>query len=145
MITNTHVRPRRRPRRRRSGSSKAVSHERDARLYRAARSIARGRLERALHGYLRLLADDPEDLPMLNRTADLLIRNGQIARGLEMLARVARGYEEAGFLRKSAAVYHKVLRLAPGSREARSRLVDLYRTRGLRAEARAVFSSPRTS
>ncbi|RMH20044.1 MAG: hypothetical protein D6696_09105, partial [Acidobacteria bacterium] len=129
--------PRRRRRRRRMLPGRAVPR-RDAVLQASARQLARGQVERALRGYLGLLADDPTDLPMANRTGDLLIRNGQIARGVELLLRVAGGYAEAGFSAKAAAVYRKLLRVAPGDGRARRRLAALYQGQGFAAEARRV-------
>ncbi len=95
------------------GGRPSVAAHRDARLARCARLAARGRMRRALEGYLGLAEEMPENLEARNRAGDLLVRAGQIARALEIFDAVAEAYEVQGFEDKTSAIRRKILRLAP--------------------------------
>lgn len=105
-----------------SNQARPRTRQRDHRLRRAARDVARGRIERALRGYLGLAAETPEDLQQLNRTGDLMVRARQVDRGVALFLEVARGYERDGFEAKALAVYRKILRVAPSHEEAARRV-----------------------
>ena len=100
-------------------------------LRRAERHIQRGQLQRAIDCYRAMIAEDPEDLASLNRIGDLLVRTAQVEPAVDIFLRVARRYDEDGFLAKATAIYRKVLRCDPLQGEARCRLIDLYRRRRL--------------
>ena len=100
-------------------------------LRRAERHIQRGQLQRAIDFYRAMVAEDPEDLASLNRIGDLLVRTTRVESAVDIFLRVARRYEEDGFLAKATAIYRKVLRCDPLHGEARCRLIDLYRRRRL--------------
>ncbi len=116
------------------GGAAAITR-RDARLWRSARSAGRGRLRRALRGYLGLIEEAPDDLQARNRAGDLLFRIGEVARALELFTSVAEGLRDAGFEDKAAAIDQKILRLAPQDEGARRALIAWYARRGHRGDA----------
>ncbi len=101
----------------------------DHQLRRAARDVGRGRIERALRGYLGIAAEAPGDLQQLNRTGDLMVRARQVERGVALFLEVAQGYERDGFEAKALAVYRKILRITPGNGEAARRVRALESNR----------------
>lgn len=114
--TNRSVRRQRRTR------AALCSTDHDRRLHQAARLLGRGRLTKALRGYLGLAEERPGDWHQLNRTGDALIVAGQVARGIELCLQAARGFSDAGFDGKARAIYRKVIRLAPDDPEAQAGL-----------------------
>lgn len=113
----------------------------DADRVAADRHVARGRLDRAVRGYLGLLEQTPRDPALRNRAGDLLVRDGQLARGVEVFLEVARQYRADGWTAKAVAVYRKILRWAPDHPEAYRELVALYRASGREVDAWALVDS----
>lgn len=131
-------------RRRRRHHGTAAVLRRDARLLRASRLAARGRLRRALRGYLGLAAERPSDLAVRNRAGDLLVQAGEIARATDLFMAVADGYQEAGFEHKSVAILRKVLRIAPDHAAARRALIRWLQAHGRGVEARRIAAAIRS-
>lgn len=106
----------------------------EARMRTAEQRISRGRLRAGIRDYLAILAEDPDDLRILNRIGDLLVRAQEIDRGVALFLRVARAYAADGFTAKAIAMFKKILRVDPSRREAREHLAGLYREVGLAFE-----------
>jgi len=90
---------------------------------------------------LGLAAERPHNLAARNRAGDVLVRAGQIARGVSLFAAVAEEYEQAGFEAKAAALRRKILRVAPDDVAARRAIVRWLHDQGLEADACSVASA----
>ncbi|MCP4657436.1 MAG: hypothetical protein GY856_18680 [bacterium] len=106
----------------------------EARMRTAEQRISRGRLQAGIRDYLAILAEDPDDLRILNRIGDLLVRAEEIDRGIALFLRVGSAYAADGFTAKAIAVFKKILRFDPSRSEARERLAGLYLEVGLAFE-----------
>ncbi len=103
----------------------------------AERHLQQGDPRLALAAFLRLSEEGIESLPMLNRASEHLLAR-RLEEGMVLLLHLAGTYHREGFHTKSAALYKKALRHAPDRAEIRYELANLYRQRGLEAEARAL-------
>jgi len=106
----------------------------EARMRTAERRISRGRLRAGIRDYQAILAENPDDLRILNRIGDLFVRAEEIDRGIALFLRVAREYAAEGFTAKAIAIFRKILRVDPSRREARDGLAGLYQEVGLAFE-----------
>ncbi len=101
------------------------------RLRSAERSLARGRLDRAVRQALDLVAEGTRDLSHLNRLGDLLVRADRITPGVVLFERVGRAYAADGFWAKAIAIYKKILRYDPWRSDIQAQLAFLYQRSGL--------------
>ena len=101
----------------------------------AARQLEKGRPDRAVQEYQRLLDEDPNDLDGLRLLGELLVRQGQNADAVPVLFRLGAVLARAGAQLKSAATFKSVLRLDPDCVDAYRYLVDLHLKLGMAAEA----------
>lgn len=105
----------------------------------AQRFAQRGQFDRAIGELRTILEDDPEDVRVWHRVADLQIRKGSIPAGIATYEIIARHYEERGFFLKAVAVYKKILQADSTLVEAHRRLGELYVRLGLGPEAISEF------
>lgn len=105
------------------GDRARIARERSRRV--ADRAIGRGRIERGLDAYLRLLAARPRSAGLINQTGDLMARAGRRDRAVSLWLEAARAWVEQGFDRRARAVYRKILRLDPDAVTARAELTLL--------------------
>lgn len=83
---------------------------------------------------------------MLIREADALLKNGSFELAAHGYAKVARFYEGSGFALKATALWKMVRQVIDGhqvrashlDREAKGRLIELYRSLGMEADVRAL-------
>ncbi|MDF1555512.1 MAG: cyclic nucleotide-binding domain-containing protein [Deferrisomatales bacterium] len=92
--------------------------------------FAKGQWAQALAGYEELSAQQPEDVKLLRRIADLRARLGRTAAAGEAYRQVADRYAAAGFLVQAIAIHKILLRLDPEAEDLVAKLADLYAKRG---------------
>jgi thioredoxin-like negative regulator of GroEL len=102
-----------------------VPIDRDATLKKAEKLLRQGKLDAAIAEYVRLTADQPRDWTSVNALGDLYVRAGHPDMAVAQFARVADHLLRDGSLSKAAAVYKKILRIAPDDQHATKRLVEV--------------------
>lgn len=101
----------------------------------ARQHIEAGRFDKALAEYQKLARQDPDDLRMLLRIAELHVKLKQVQQAIVLYREVAVRYTDEGFYLKAVAVYKSTLRLNPALREANLALGELYEKMGLGQDA----------
>ena len=102
----------------------------------AEKLLRQGRLEQAIGEYLRLVDDQPRDWNTANVLGDLYVRAGRTDKAIEQFVRIADALGEEGFLPRAAALYKKILKLAPTHEHALVRSAEIVGAQGLLADAR---------
>jgi len=97
----------------------------------------RGRWDRAIREYRKLLEDKSDDPRLLNRIGDLLSRTGEIDEALRLFRQVATYYEREGLLHKAVATNKKIHKLHAGDAAVVEKLCELYARQGLQIEAKS--------
>jgi len=111
----------------------------------ADRARARGRLRKAIAGYRRVLAADPDDAAVHAKLAPLLARRGEAAGALQSFRAAAQGQLEAGFPDRALAVYVRASGFFPGEAPLWEAIARLHLGRGRRASAvQALLEGGRT-
>lgn len=94
-----------------------------------------GRLDRAIKEYQRLVAEDPSDMRVRLKIADIYAKKREIPAAIKQYREVADAYSREGFHLKAIAVYKMILKLSPTLIEVNEKLGDLYRQVGLDNDA----------
>lgn len=114
--------------------------DREATLKNAEKFLRVGRLDAAISEYARVVEDQPRDWNTANALGDLYIRAGQPERAVPLYRRIAEHFLAEGFYPKAAALFKKVLKIAPADDEAQVRLAEISAKQGLLADARAHYA-----
>lgn len=101
----------------------------------AHRLLREGKVDGAIDAYAALLKERPDDWTTANRLGDLYVQTGQTDKAVDQFSHVAHCLVERNLLPKAAALYKKVLKVAPGDESTRGQLVDLALRQGFRVEA----------
>ncbi|HTD51906.1 MAG TPA: tetratricopeptide repeat protein [Thermoanaerobaculia bacterium] len=116
-----------------------MAASRDQLLQSAEKSLAKGKLDQALKDYLRVLDDNPKDIPTLNKVGDLYVRMNRPAESIPFFTRIADFYSRDGFFLKAIAIYKKINKIDPARLDVYERLADLYHKQGLAQDARSQY------
>ncbi|HWZ85556.1 MAG TPA: tetratricopeptide repeat protein, partial [Thermoanaerobaculia bacterium] len=108
-------------------------------LQSAEKLLSRGKLDQALKEYLRVLEDNPKDIPTLNKVGDLYVRMNRPSESIPYFERIADFYSKDGFFLKAIAIYKKINKIDPARLEVYDRLADLYHKQGLVQDARSQY------
>lgn len=106
----------------------------------AQKQLARGNVDRALKELGRIVRDDPKDLRVRQKIAELLARQGKIAEAMREFQVVAEAYERGGFFPKAAAIYKQMLRFEPNSMQWHLALGEIYQQLALLSDAADHFN-----
>lgn len=106
----------------------------------AEKYLAQGDIKNAIKEYKKIVDKDPKDAVTLNTLGDLYVREKNIEQAIECFTTAAEIWTKQGFIQKAIAIYTKVLRYRPGDINISHKLADLYRQKGLLAEARNYYS-----
>jgi tetratricopeptide (TPR) repeat protein len=117
-----------------------VAIDRDATLRKAEKLLRQGRLDQAIAEYSRIVVEQPQDWSTVNAVGDLLVRAGQTESGIEHFTRIADHFFTEGFFPRAAAVYKKILKLAPDNDHAALCTAEIAERLGLVADAKAALS-----
>ncbi len=105
----------------------------------AMRLLQKGQIERALERYQTLLRDDPRDMRVRQKVADLYLKVGRHKEAQRLLREIARSLKSAGKDRRAIGVYKQLLRLQKDDWSLRGDLGDCYLNAGFPREAKACF------
>jgi len=97
----------------------------------AQQFAAKGKLDKAIAEWKKLLAETPQDGNIYNNIADLYLRNNDKASAIDACLKAASVYREAGFELKGVAVLKKILKVDPNRIDIYEMLADINADRGL--------------
>ncbi len=106
----------------------------------AQKQLARNNIEKALKELSRIVRDDPKDLRVRQKVAELLARQGKIAEAMREFQVVAEAYERGGFYPKAAAIYKQMLRFEPDQMLWHLSLGEIYQQLALLSDAMDHFN-----
>ena len=100
-------------------------------LIEAAQQLAeKGQLDKALREYLKVAAEDEQDVLVWVRIGDLYVKLGQKGEAIANYLRVAQLYLSSNQPDKAISVYQQILQLDPKSADTYMALGELYRDIG---------------
>ena len=111
--------------------------DREETLKKAEKFLRQGRLDQAIAEYERVVEDQPRDWTTANALGDLYLRANKTDRAVGIYQKIADHFSTEGFYPKAAALYRKVLKLAPGDEKILLNLAEISTRQGLLADARA--------
>lgn len=94
-----------------------------------------GKLDRAIHEYVKVLQMDPKDLRLKLRVAELYVKTKKMTEAIQTYQEVADSYCLDAFYLKAVTVYKNILRLNPSMLDVNRKLADLYEKMGLATDA----------
>ncbi len=106
----------------------------------AQKQLARNNIDKALKELSRIVREDPKDLRVRQKVAELLARQGKIAEAMREFAVVAEAYERGGFYPKAAAIYKQMLRFEPDQMRWHLALGEIYQQLALLSDAMDHFN-----
>lgn len=115
--------------------------DREDTLKKAEKLLRQGRLDAAIVEYVRVVEDQPRDWNTANTLGDLYQRAGQAEKAVTQYRRIAEHFSEAGFYPKAAALYKKILKLAPDDESVQMSLAELSAKQGLLRDAKIYFNA----
>lgn len=118
--------------------------DREDTLKKAEKLLRQGRLDAAIAEYLRVVEDQPRDWNTANTLGDLYVRANQPEKAVAQYARIADHFFRDGFYPKAAALYKKILKIAPDDEQSKLHLGDLSAKQGLLVDAKAYFQGVAT-
>ncbi len=129
-----------------------MAFDRDKILEAAQKLVAKGRFDKAIVEYQKLVAHDPSDARTLLRIGDLHLKTQQFAEAIAVYERVGQQYAQAGFALKAIAVYKNVREIiqkhVPHLEDRFGyivpQLAELYSQLGLTSDALAAFDEMAT-
>ncbi len=115
--------------------------DREDTLKKAEKLLRQGRLDAAIAEYVRVTEDQPRDWNTANTLGDLYVRANQPSKAVEQYARIAEHFVQDGFYPKAAALYKKILKIAPGDEQAQLYLAEISVKQGLLVDAKSYFNA----
>ncbi len=106
--------------------------------------IRQGKFDHAIAEYLRLVDDRPEDWTSANALGDLYVRHAQSDKAIAQFTRIADAFHERGFLSRAAALYKKILKIAPDDEHALLQAAEIAVGQGLLVDARGYLTTVAT-
>jgi tetratricopeptide (TPR) repeat protein len=107
----------------------------------AQKFLKKGQVRKAISDYEKLVADDPRNIRIRTKLADLYVRNNDTARAVEAYIQLARQYEDEDLNSRAISLYKKVLTLRPNMVDAHYWLADLYKKEGLLGNAKLLYQN----
>ena len=114
--------------------------DREETLKKAEKLLRQGRLDGAIAEYLRVVEDQPRDWNTANTLGDLYVRANQADRAVSQYLRIADHFFREGFYPKAAALYKKILKIAPDHEAAQLNLAEISAKQGLLVDAKSYLS-----
>lgn len=106
----------------------------------AQKHLGKGNIDRALRELGRIVREDPKDLRVRQKIAELLARQGKIPDAMREFHYVADSYERGGFFPKAAAIYKQMLRFEPDEMQWHMALGGIYQQLALLSDAQDHFN-----
>lgn len=96
----------------------------------AQKLVEKGQFDKAIREYLKVVAEDEDDVRVWIRIGDLYVKLGQKSEAVENYKKVAQLYTQQGEPEKAIAVYKQILQTEPQTLETYMLLAALYRDMG---------------
>jgi len=107
----------------------------------AQKYASKGNLARAVREYERVVAEDPGDLRVRLKVADLHAKLGNVDSAVDSFEYVARAHAAQGFMLKAVAVYKRIIQLTPENITILTRLAEAYLQQGRMSDAVAYYNA----
>jgi tetratricopeptide (TPR) repeat protein len=120
---------------------KSLALDREDTLKKAEKLLRQGRLDAAIVEYVRVVEEQPRDWNTANTLGDLYVRANQSDKAVAQYARIADHFFQDGFYPKAAALYKKILKIAPDDEPAQLHLADISVRLGLMADAKSYLTA----
>lgn len=101
----------------------------------------KGQIRKAISDYEKLVADDPRNIRIRSKLADLHVRNRNIDRAVEEYIQLAKQYEDEDLSYRAISMYKRVLTIRPKMIDAHYWLADLYKKEGLVGNAKVLYQN----
>jgi Flp pilus assembly protein TadD len=118
-----------------------MAFDREAALKSAEKALRQGRIAAAIDEYGRIVKAQPRDWNSANALGDLLVRAGQIDKGVAQYTRIADRLVIEGFFPKAGALYKKILKLKPTDEYTLLQTAEIGARQGLLVEAKAAYKT----
>jgi cAMP-dependent protein kinase regulator len=99
----------------------------------ARRAFSHREWKKALEGFQKHCAKNPQDLRSRLKVAELLERLGQKKEAIQTYQKLAEAYAQDGFLLQAISINKMILRIDPSSKDVNDRLAQLYAKKTLEA------------
>jgi tetratricopeptide (TPR) repeat protein len=96
----------------------------------AQKFVEKGQFDKAIREYLKIVAEDENDVRIWIRIGDLYVKLGQKSEAVENYKKVAQLYAQEAQPEKAVAVYKQILQIDPQALETHGLLAALYRDMG---------------
>lgn len=116
-----------------------MSIDRRRLLQSAQKFVMKGQIRKAISDYEKLVADDPKNIRIRTKLADLYVRNHDVDLAVEEYVQLAKQYEYEDLSYRAISMYKKVLTLRPKMINVHYWLADLYRKEGLVGNAKVLY------
>lgn len=101
----------------------------------------KGQIRKAISEYERLVADDPRNIRIRAKLADLYTRNSNIERAVEEYIQLAKQYEDEDLNYRAISMYKKVLTIRPKMIDVHYWLAELYKKESLFGNAKVLYQN----
>jgi tetratricopeptide (TPR) repeat protein len=118
-----------------------LAFDRQKLLESAHKFLKKGQVRKAILDYEKLVADDPRNIRIQTKLADLYVRNNDIDRAVDAYIKLARQYEDEDLNSRAIALYKKVLTLRPNMIDTHYWLADVYKKEGLLGNAKVLYQN----
>lgn len=107
----------------------------------AQRFLKKGQIRKAISDYEKLMADDPRNIRVRSKLADLYVRNNNIDRAIEEYVKLAKQYEAEDLSSRAISMYKRILTIRPKQIDVHYWLADLYKKEGLFGNAKVLYQN----
>ncbi|MCA9520772.1 MAG: tetratricopeptide repeat protein, partial [Myxococcales bacterium] len=107
----------------------------------AQKFLQKGQFSKAIKEYLKIVAEDSNDIRTWLKIADLYSKSGDLVNATETYRKVADYYAKQGFYLKAVAVNKQILKIDPNLVDVHIELANLYKQLGLLGDAIAQYQS----
>lgn len=101
----------------------------------------KGQIRKAISEYEKLVADDPKNIRIRSKLADLYARNNNIDPAIQEYIQLAKQYEDEDLCYRAISMYKKVLTIRPKMIDVHYWLADLYKKEGLFGNAKVLYQN----
>jgi tetratricopeptide (TPR) repeat protein len=118
-----------------------LSTDKEKILNSAQKYILKGKPQKAIKEYQKLIKVFPNDARIHLKLGDLYLKNGENEKAIEEHLKVAELYVEEDLNIKAISIYKKILSINPKHIEAIQKIAKLYLKEGLRGDAKNYYQS----
>lgn len=105
----------------------------------AEKYITKGKLKEAIKEYQTIIRDDPSDIKIRLKIAELYYKSGDLPEAIRIFEEISEYYISHGFLLKAAAVLKQILKIKAHDEIILQKLASLYQQLGLNSNAINIY------